>query len=87
MSDRDRGILHKYDVRRVLDPFGKHEGCRYFVMDPQHDHIARAALIAYAETAEAEGYEQLAGDLRRWVAGCERESSAVLRQPVNSESA
>lgn len=66
-DEREQGLLHKYDARRVSDPEGKHDDCRYFVLDPQHDPIAREALRFYARRAGSEGYHALASDLVEWV--------------------
>jgi len=71
MSHED-GLLHKYDVSRSSDPTRKHAECRYFVLDPEHDAMARDALRAYAEAAEANGRETLAADLRTWASSCDR---------------
>lgn len=72
------GLQERYRVEKVHDPKGKHRGCRYFVLDPQHDPLARIALAAYADAAARsvvnEGhfrrrvYRALAGDLRSWLA-------------------
>jgi len=63
--ERRVGLVKKYDVIWVNDPDGKHANCWYFVLDPQHDPLAREALKAYAEAAEREGYAYLAADLHR----------------------
>ena len=68
-----RGLYAKFNVSRTDgDPNGKHEGCAYFVLDPQHDPMARAALVAYADEAHRSGYHQLANDLGRWLRRIER---------------
>lgn len=64
-DDRQRGLYGKYLVERVSDPAGKHDACRYFVLDPQHDPHAAAALRAYADSARDE-YPALAADLDGW---------------------
>lgn len=66
-DERASGLMHKYDVQRVNDPAGKHDDCRYFVLDPQHDPIARHALRAYAIRARIRGYRALADDLFEWL--------------------
>ena len=46
-----QGVFRKFDVRRVDGsdaPGGKHHGCRYFVLDMDHDQHAASALAAYA---------------------------------------
>lgn len=64
-----QGLFRKFDVRRVDgsdQPGGKHHGCRYFVLDVDHDPCARAALTAYAAACEAT-HPALAADLRtKW---------------------
>lgn len=52
-----RGIIHKFTVRRVDGsdyPGGKHYGCRYFVLDLDHDEGAGPALVAYAKFHQAD---------------------------------
>lgn len=71
-----RGLFHKFDVRRTDGkdgPGGKHEHCRYFVLDLFCDPHALPALEAYAESC-AEERPRLAHDLRRLV--------TRLRNPV-----
>jgi hypothetical protein len=57
------GLESRYDVHRRDDTEGKHDGCRYFVLDPKHDSYAVVALRAYAASCEND-YPQLAADLR-----------------------
>ena len=67
MGDRTRGLYEKFTVRRTDgsdEPGLKHDGCDYFVLDLVHDPLALAALAAYADAAEADGYGLLAADLR-----------------------
>ena len=64
MSDRSRGLYQKYLVKRRHDPEGKHDDCDFFVLDLVHDKHARPALLAYADSAERDGYQALARDLR-----------------------
>lgn len=56
----------KYLVQRRDDPDGKHDRCRFFVLDPQHDEHARTALAFYADLVRATN-PQLADDLTAWV--------------------
>ncbi len=66
MDKRKRGIYRKFKVERTdgkSAPGEKHHGCRYFVIDIDHDEHADAALLAYADACEAE-YPKLADDLR-----------------------
>lgn len=68
-TDR-QGLFRKFDVRRVDgsdEPGRKHHGCRYFVLDVDHDPHAVAALDAYATACETT-HPDLANDLRnKWV--------------------
>ena len=66
MSDKSRGIYHKFNVQRVDGrdaPGEKHEDCFYFVLDVTHDPFALGALETYAQACEKE-YPGLAYDLR-----------------------
>lgn len=70
-ADHQRGLYDKYIVRRVdgsSERGGKHEHCRYFVLDlnADHDPHAAAALDAYANSCARE-FPALAADLRRIV--------------------
>lgn len=65
MSDPDRGLYEKYEVRRhdwEDAPGLKHEHCQYFVLDLTHDPFAMPAIRSYA-AACAEKYPLLAADL------------------------
>ena len=67
--DRTKGLYDKYRVTRTdgsSEPGGKHESCRYFVLDLNHDRFARPALIAYIRACAYE-YPKLAQDLRALV--------------------
>ena len=60
------GIYYKFDVTRTdgRDAVGeRHFGCKYFVLDLDHDRFAQPALLAYADACE-ELYPALAADLR-----------------------
>lgn len=66
MNDKDRGVYNKYIVERVDGRHHKgekHEGCKYFVLDLDHDPHAKAAMLAYADSCQAE-YPLLAHDCR-----------------------
>ena len=76
LPDRDsarpaeqQGLFRKFVVRRTDGsdaPGGKHYGCRYFVLDVDHDKHAVAALTAYAKACETT-HPDLAKDLReKW---------------------
>jgi hypothetical protein len=67
MGDKNRGLYGKFRVERIdgqSAPGKKHDNCDYFVLDITHDPLAVHALRAYADAAEAAGYEKLAADLR-----------------------
>jgi hypothetical protein len=66
-DEKALGLLPKYTVERNNDPDGKHDICRYFVLDPKHDPIARSVLTRYADEARQSGYVALADDLDAWV--------------------
>ena len=71
MSDTTRGIYGKFDVARTdgsSGPGGKHEHCRYFVLDLDHDPHAEAALGAYAQSC-VKTHPVLTGDLLAIIAG------------------
>lgn len=73
----ETGLESRYDVRKINDPEGKHGECRYFVLDPEHDPLAREALSVYAITAHTHGYKALADDLHRWLADLATHPSPV----------
>jgi len=83
-ADRDetvRGLEPRYYVKKLNDASHKHDECRYFVLDPQHDPIARAALAAYAGLARAAEHTQLADDLDQWLTEL-REDDLSMEQAV-----
>jgi hypothetical protein len=60
-----QGLFQKFDVRRTdgsSEPGGKHHGCRYFVLDMNHDPHAGLALMAYAASCK-DTHPQLSADL------------------------
>lgn len=60
-----QGIFRKFEVRRVDGsdaPRGKHYGCRYFVIDMDHDAHAPAALGSYGRSC-ADSHPELSADL------------------------
>lgn len=66
MGDRNRGLFSKFTVNRndgSSQANGKHDGCRYFVLDLDHDPHAIPAVLAYAESCAVDGYDKLADDL------------------------
>jgi hypothetical protein len=65
-----RGVYEKFRIERTdgrSAPGEKHHGCRYFVLDLDHDKHAPPALRAYAESC-GETHPQLAAELEE-VAG------------------
>ena len=64
-----QGLFRKFGVRRVdgsYQPGVKHHGCRYYVLDVDHDPYAAAALGAYADACQG-SHPELARDLReKW---------------------
>lgn len=70
------GLESRYYVERLNDAAHKHDGCRYFVLDPQHDPIAVRALRVYAAAANEAGYVPLAADLWEWADKAERTHAA-----------
>jgi hypothetical protein len=65
-NDTERGLYGKYKVMRLNDWVGKHDECRYFVLDPIHDKHAVTALIMYIASCQKE-YPELAKDLDLWL--------------------
>lgn len=66
MSNKAKGLYNKFNVERVdgkSDIGEKHFGCRYFVLDADHDPYAKAALLAYADACQEE-FSLLAFDVR-----------------------
>jgi hypothetical protein len=60
-----QGLFEKFRVQRLDGSDcggGKHYGCRYFVLDLNHDQHAPAALRAYADSCGT-SHPQLAADL------------------------
>lgn len=70
----DVGLYKKFNVSRTDGrerPGQKHFGCRYFVLDLDHDPHAPAAIRAYAKSLghvdTPDGSVSLAIDLMRWL--------------------
>jgi len=67
LSERDpskpaeqQGIFRKFDVRRVdecAQPGGKHDGCRYFVLDLNHDRLIRVSAQQADDSQPAVGVD------------------------------
>lgn len=65
IKDKSEGIYGKYRVDRLdggTEPGGKHENCKYFVLDLAHDPYAMPALVAYADACRQD-FPALAMDL------------------------
>lgn len=61
----EQGMFHKFDIRRTdgsSDPGGKHEHCRYFVLDLDHDKHSVDAMRAYAVSCK-QSHPQLSADI------------------------
>lgn len=63
MTEKTVGVIDKYTVTRNNDEAGKHHECWFFVLDIEHDPIARKALMAYAIAACDAGNERLHDEL------------------------
>lgn len=69
VDDRSRGLYAKYEVRRAdgsSGAGGKHEACRFFVLDLDHDPHALVALRTYIESCRT-AYPELAADLSQLI--------------------
>lgn len=63
---KDRGIYGRFKIERTDGQSArgrKHEVCSYFVLDLTHDPHAIPAVMAYAESCEA-NFPKLAAHLR-----------------------
>ena len=71
-TDQERGFYQKYHVQRLDDPTGKHDECKYFVLDLTHGHdpFVAPALRAYAMACRVE-YPLLFEDLLKIAAAME----------------
>lgn len=81
------GLIAKFEVKR-LTPSSRgidHHQCRYFVLDPQHDDLARAALRTYAQAAQIAGQRQLALDLFEWLDSIDSPSVQVKIEELNEQ--
>lgn len=63
MTENGAHLEQRYRVEKVNDPTGRHDECRYFVLDPKHDPHAAAALLAYAAAVGG----TLASEIRSWL--------------------
>jgi hypothetical protein len=75
-DDKARGLYQKYQVKRLADHDGKHAACEFFVLDPLHDPIARAALINYISRL-GDDSDRLAVDLREMIARADTKLEAM----------
>jgi hypothetical protein len=69
MDDSSRGMYQKFKVERTDGSSvvgGKHEHCRYFVLDLDHDCFAASALAAYADACRSQ-FPVLAGDIEKMI--------------------
>ncbi len=68
----DRGLYNKFSKIERTDgrhlPGKKHSGCRYFVIDLDHDEFAQVVMMEYANQCQGE-YPTLASDIIRWFSG------------------
>lgn len=64
-TKHERGLEERYDVTHLDNADHKHDNCRYFVLDPQHDKTALHSLRQYAY---ATPNEVLKKDLLDWIA-------------------
>jgi hypothetical protein len=65
MKNKNKGLYNKFTVMRTdgrSEAGEKHDGCRYFVLDLNHDPFCVPALRAYATACQSE-YPNLAKDL------------------------
>lgn len=67
MQNKTAGLFRKFKVERTSDPEEKHDNCRYFVLDPQHDSLARISLVGYSRIARDNGFIALADDIDAWL--------------------
>lgn len=68
MDDKNRGLYEKFRVERTdgrSAPGEKHDGCRYLVLDLDHDPFARVAALEYARAC-ADDYPTLYRDILQW---------------------
>lgn len=71
-DDKSRGLYEKFKVERTDGRSAKgekHHGCRYFVLDVDHDPLAFNALRTYASEAREAGYEALAEGIAEMMIG------------------
>ena len=70
-DDKERGLYRKFDVKRTdgkSAPGQKHERCRYFVLDLDHDEFAYQSMATYRDQCKAK-FPALAEDIGRYLRG------------------
>lgn len=89
-SIKDVGLIDKYVVYKRV-PCNL-PGCHpdhevlervddlVFVLKPEGDPHARAALLRYAQVAEADGYHKLAEDIRQWLLSISADELAEVKE-------
>lgn len=85
MGDKKRGVYEKFRIERTdgkSAPGQKHHGCRYFVLDLDHDKFAIPALAAYAKACKEE-YPLLAADVRAMARASH--PGAVLHEKIRAD--
>lgn len=89
MGQRNRGLYNKFSRIERADgsssPGEKHADCEYFVLDLTHDPHAVPAIRAYADSAEKDGYRELANDLRTQAHAIEYGRSDTVQSDVNDD--
>lgn len=64
-NDSELGLYRKFEVKRTNGTDGpgqKHDGCRYFVLDLDHDEFSEPAIRAYMWACK-DKFPALASDL------------------------
>lgn len=83
MDKRSMGLYEKFRVERIdgTSELGKkHNGCRYFVLDLDHDPYALPAIKAYADSCMSE-YPILSSDLKKVIDGNSEEIFIPIHEP------
>ena len=87
MKDKNTGIYDKFTVARTdgkSAPGKKHEGCRYFVLDLDHDPFALPAIEAYSLACK-DTYPTLAEDLRATHADAGNKQRSLFNKPTTRQ--
>ena len=83
-ADKTKGLYRKFNVERTdgsSGPGGKHEHCRYYVLDLDHDPHAPAAIRAYADSCRSD-YLVLAADLDAIFPNAQGHGSVTSKEDV-----